>query len=493
MSRLIVKGLTKNIDEKKLFSLFSNHGTITDLKLFKNKNGSIRNYFFIGFLEKESSKKIIQTFDGAFISNQKITIEEALPKFSNEITPIFTKKDFLFQSTENVSETGLLFVRNIASSCKINELYILFSKFGYLEFIKMPFKSVKNILSIYAFIKFSLPECAVKAAMILDGKIFKGRILHIISGYKLFSNLNKNTEISNFNKFKKIKFNLQYNNFFNHKSWFSLFIPETAIFKCLFAKFGKANNLISNYNHLKMNTGKQVISEGRLQIEAHLILKKEGINLSSFDPNKINFRSKKTILIKNFSIYSRKDLDFILFNLGKIKKYIVLQFTSLIIIQFEKKICANLAFKILQKFEKTNKNIIIQWAPLYCFEPNNIKVELSDTNSLPNIKFHLPWFKREELNLKDLEKNILNSNDKTHKNFKILIRNIPFSTSFEELKNIFKKFEKIISIRIPKKKNGQNRGFGFLEFFTLDQAKKALVLIQNIHIKNRHLSCSLLS
>ena len=490
MSRLIVKGLTKNINEKNLFLFFSNYGFITDVKIFKKKNGTIKNYFFVGFSDKNLAKKVIQELNKTFINNQKMIVEEAMPKTNINMSNISKN---IFRSTEIISETGLLFVRNIPFSCKIYELDTLFSKFGFLEFIKLPFKKIKTSFSTYAFIKFILPECAIKAAMILDGKVFQGRILHIVSSFKLFTNLCKNIKQSNFDKFKKIKLNLQYNNFLNHKSWFLLFVPEVAIFKCLFCKFGKTTNLISDYNHLKINTGKQILSEGRLQIEAFLILKKEGIHLRSFNPNQLIYRSNKIILIKNFSTYSRKNLDIFFANLGKIKKYIILKFTNLIIIEFEKKKYANFAYKILQKFKNTNRNVIFQWAPLNCLESQKYKKLLTNSNSATVNKLYLPWFKKEESNLNYLEKKKLNFGKIEPKKFKILIRNLPFSVSSSDLKNIFKNLDKIISIRIPKKKNGKNRGFGFVSFFTLDQAKKALVLIQNSHIKKRHLSCTLLS
>ena len=77
--------------------------------------------------------------------------------------------------------------------------------------------------------------------------------------------------------------------------------------------------------------------------------------------------------------------------------------------------------------------------------------------------------------------------------YKILIRNLPFSINSKDLKNILRGYDNIISIRIPKKKDGNNRGFGFVEFCTLDDAKKAFILIQNIHLEHRHLSCIILN
>ena len=40
-------------------------------------------------------------------------------------------------------------------------------------------------------------------------------------------------------------------------------------------KFGNTRNLISDYKLLNISIGQQIISEGRLQNEAFLILKKE--------------------------------------------------------------------------------------------------------------------------------------------------------------------------------------------------------------------------
>ena len=327
----------------------------------------------------------------------------------------------------------------------------------------------------------------------LDGKVFQGRILHIISGLNLFSGISKNIEKSNFSKFKKIRINFQYKNMSNHKSWFLLFIPENTIFNSIFSKFGNDANLISNTNHLKINTGKQIISEGRLQNEAFLILKKEGINLNAFNPFQMLYRSSKIILIKNLSIYSKKEIDFLLLNSGDIKKYVVLRFTSLIIIEFNKKKNANLAFKILKKFEYTNKNVTIQWAPLNCFGTIRNRDQLNNQTDFKNTIHFFPWFKKEEVKLKCIEKIFFPLNENPCKKYKILIRNLPFTTKSKDLKDIFKYFNKITSIRVPKKRNGQNRGFGFVEFSMLDQAKKAFILIQNVHIEKRHLTCTILN
>ena len=493
MSRLIIKELSKNIDEKYLHLLFSAYGIITDIKIIKNKDGKLRNFCFIGFLQSESAKKAIHNMNGSFIFNKKITIEEALPKLK-EKTISFKKKNIdLIKLTENICETGFLFVRNISDSCKIHELETLFQNFGYLDFIRMPIKKNNQIFSTYAYVKFGLPECAINAGIFLDGKIFQGRILHIVSGYKLFRNIYKNIEKTNFKKFQTIKSSFEFKSFFNHKSWFLLFIPEPKIIQNICTKFGNTNNVISNYKHLKINSGKQLVSEGRLQMEAFLILKKEGIDLNSFDPTLINYKSSKIILVKNISINSKKDLNSLLGDLGEIKKYVMLPFTGLFIIEFKKKKDAQSAFNILKKFENKDKNVIVQWAPLNCFKNSILNNNLNTQNIEKKLNYNLPWFKKQESCITDIQKKNCNLKKRFFKNYKILIRNLPFSIDSTNLRNIFGSYDKIISVKIPKKKDGNNRGFGFVEFCTLDDAKKAFILIQNIHLEKRHLSCVILN
>lgn len=57
----------------------------------------------------------------------------------------------------------------------------------------------------------------------------------------------------------------------------------------------------------------------------------------------------------------------------------------------------------------------------------------------------------------------------------VFIGNLPFSTTEDELRNLFEKFGSIVKIHIPtNRETGQPRGFAFLEFSTEDAAQSAL-------------------
>ncbi|XP_043571783.1 probable RNA-binding protein 19 isoform X1 [Chiloscyllium plagiosum] len=73
---------------------------------------------------------------------------------------------------------------------------------------------------------------------------------------------------------------------------------------------------------------------------------------------------------------------------------------------------------------------------------------------------------------------------------KILIRNIPFQTKVKEIRELFSTFGEIKTVRLPKKMGGTgaHRGFGFVDFVTKQDAKKAFnALCHSTHLYGRRL------
>ncbi|KAK6052284.1 hypothetical protein COOONC_10211 [Cooperia oncophora] len=73
---------------------------------------------------------------------------------------------------------------------------------------------------------------------------------------------------------------------------------------------------------------------------------------------------------------------------------------------------------------------------------------------------------------------------------KLLVRNIPFQASVKEIESLFASFGEIKSIRIPRKlgSRDQHRGFGFVDFISIGEAKRAFeALVHSTHIYGRRL------
>ncbi|KAM3610239.1 uncharacterized protein V6R79_001148 [Siganus canaliculatus] len=73
---------------------------------------------------------------------------------------------------------------------------------------------------------------------------------------------------------------------------------------------------------------------------------------------------------------------------------------------------------------------------------------------------------------------------------KILVRNIPFQASVREIRELFCTFGELKTVRLPKKAagTGNHRGFGFVDFLTKQDAKKAFAaLCHSTHLYGRRL------
>lgn len=503
MSRLIIKNIDGFTDVSYLRKLFSLYGNVTDVKTFKNHLGHPKNYCFVGFDKIESAERAAEILNGTYIQNKKITIERALPKKNNFLIKnqnlkrqdnsdkILSKSFPLIDLDENVMENGSLCVQNIHATCKISDLEMIFQNFGYFGTIVLSKSQFPKTISKNAYIKFGLPEHAIKAAACLDGKIFQGKILRIVQYYSKRHSICR--ENFTFSEYTKIKKKFIFEHFNNYKTWFLLFIPEILIFRNLVSKYGKENDLLAHYQQLKINYGHNMITESRIQNEAFVILKREGLNLNAFDPIQMKYRSRKIVLIKNIHIEKKKTFDVITSNGKQILRYVILPLAGMILIEFKTKNDAMEAYSEFEKLSNENKYFLVQWAPLNCLW-NNIK-DKNYSNLFGTKNYQIPEFdsrtkKKEQFVNPFRQPDAKQTKEKN--SFKLLIRNIPFSITLKAIKKLFVDFVDLLSIRLPKKKDGCSRGFCFVEFRTLEATKKAFLVIQNTHLERRRLSCSFL-
>ncbi|NXI02128.1 RBM19 protein, partial [Pachycephala philippinensis] len=79
---------------------------------------------------------------------------------------------------------------------------------------------------------------------------------------------------------------------------------------------------------------------------------------------------------------------------------------------------------------------------------------------------------------------------KKQRTSKILVRNIPFQATVREIRELFSTFGELKTVRLPKKMagTGSHRGFGFVDFVTKQDAKKAFnALCHSTHLYGRRL------
>ncbi|XP_075069988.1 putative RNA-binding protein 19 [Mixophyes fleayi] len=81
-------------------------------------------------------------------------------------------------------------------------------------------------------------------------------------------------------------------------------------------------------------------------------------------------------------------------------------------------------------------------------------------------------------------------NNNKQKSSKILVRNVPFQATVKEIRELFSTFGELKTVRLPRKMagTGAHRGFGFVDFVTKQDAKRAFnALCHSTHLYGRRL------
>jgi multiple RNA-binding domain-containing protein 1 len=523
MSRLFLKDLPKWIGNEELFSKFINYGKITDIKIIQRRG---RNLGFVGFRDKNCALKIIKKYKFFFFENNKILLNVATRKkvhVSSEDE--INSKSFLGESViksvqnffpEETCEMGKIFVRNLPRGATENDINHLLKPFGLINKIYV-LNHDMNYKSSQALVEYGIPECASRAAACLDGKIFRGKIIHILPfDKKKYISKERKEKCTKFNNFRRIKNLSKIENSFNSRSHFNLFVPREKLIRSLNVKYNVGNKGFDFLSKSKIDSNDIVFNEARIQNELALMLKYTGINDKAFGIEKNNQKSKRTFFIKSDRIARISVIKKTLEKFGRIVKFLYFSFTNFVLVEFQKKQNAEYAFDFLEKFRTKKKSFLIEWAPLGCiinslsnYDPkksrNNIKnsklvfyksdrkfIESKEKKKLITRQHLISDFnnRKKEFQFSYLEKKENTAKENSHK---ILVRNLPFHINIVHLKKIFQNYGTLLSIRMPKKFSGQFKGFAFIEYKSLEDAKKAVLSTQSIHLFSRHLVVSLFS
>lgn len=70
---------------------------------------------------------------------------------------------------------------------------------------------------------------------------------------------------------------------------------------------------------------------------------------------------------------------------------------------------------------------------------------------------------------------------------KIIVRNVAFEATSNEIRELFGAFGQLKRVRMPKKFDGKHRGFAFVEFLTEQEAQSAFSALSSSHLYGRHL------
>lgn len=92
--------------------------------------------------------------------------------------------------------------------------------------------------------------------------------------------------------------------------------------------------------------------------------------------------------------------------------------------------------------------------------------------------------------VKPIEKKYLNKSQEkltsiANRKPKLIIRNLTFTTTSDDLTQLFKEFGNIVEVKVPLKQNGKPTGFGFIEFTDVKAAEQAVEKINGNQFDGR--------
>uniref|UniRef100_A0A7S0ZHN6 RRM domain-containing protein n=1 Tax=Timspurckia oligopyrenoides TaxID=708627 RepID=A0A7S0ZHN6_9RHOD len=70
---------------------------------------------------------------------------------------------------------------------------------------------------------------------------------------------------------------------------------------------------------------------------------------------------------------------------------------------------------------------------------------------------------------------------------KLVVRNVAFEATANDIKALFTAFGQVKGVRLPRKMNGEHRGFAFVEFLSRQEAATAAEALKSAHLYGRHL------
>ena len=73
------------------------------------------------------------------------------------------------------------------------------------------------------------------------------------------------------------------------------------------------------------------------------------------------------------------------------------------------------------------------------------------------------------------------------KSSKLMVRNVPFQANRKELLTLFGSFGQLKKVRLPKKFDGNHRGFAFVDYVSSKEAAEAMKALSRTHLYGRHL------
>ncbi|KAL7485049.1 hypothetical protein ACHAW6_010646 [Cyclotella cf. meneghiniana] len=410
-----------------------------------------------------------------------------------------------------------LFVRNLPFTTTEEELFEAFSQFGSVSAIHIPVDDTKRNKG-YAFVSFQSKHDAKLAMETMDGSDFQGRLIHILPS-RPSSDQAADASDANGNMTYKDRQALarQKEAENSTKSWSASFLRGDAVIDNISDRLGVAkgdvlnvkDGISSGHAAVRLALGEtHIISENISFFESHGvdISTLDGSNADKGNSGNTSKRSKTMILVKNLPYDTSVDeLTKVFHSIGgdAPRRILLPPSKTAALVEYSHATDARRAFRRLAYTKFKHIPLYLEWAPIMEGAPKSEQSADTCTGSgIGGDSSETMIPKKDLIDADDHAEEAASTQS-------IFVKNLNFSTTEEQLNAAFTKAGfNPRAVRIPtkaapiKKRNNAldsnapkhlSMGFGFVEFSTEEEAKKAMKSLQGKLIDGHSLEVKLSS
>lgn len=334
----------------------------------------------------------------------------------------------------------------------------------------------------FAYVLFEDPENAVRAYEELDGRIFQGRLLHIIPATAKRENKLDEFAISKLpiKQQKRIQQKAQAATAtFN---WNSLYMNADAVISSVADRLGVSKSDVLDPTSSDAAV-KQAHAETHIIQETKAYFSQNGVDLDAF---KQKARGDTAILVKNFTYGTKADeLKKMFEEHGTITRFLMPPSGTIAIVEFAQAPQARAAFATLAYRKIKDSILFLEKAPKDLFKAGVTPHD--GPTAVPSAPEGKAKLAASDLLAAEATPEQIDTST-------LYVRNLNFSTTTQRLAEVFRPLDGFVSARVKTKtdpkKPGQvlSMGFGFLEFRTKEQAQAALAAMDGYNLDGYKLS-----
>ncbi|KAH0399298.1 RNA-binding domain-containing protein, partial [Aureobasidium melanogenum] len=383
---------------------------------------------------------------------------------------------------EKVRASQRLYLRNLSYATKEDDFRSAFTEFGNLEEVHVPIDPKTGSTKGFAYLHFSNADSALKALRDMDGKVFQGRLLHILPAAAKREDKLDDFALSKLPLKKQQAIKRKREAASATFNWNSLYMNADAVMSSVADRLGvsKAELLDPTSSDAAV---KQAHAETHVIQETKSYFKQNGVDMDAF---KRRERGDTAILVKNFPYETKaSELKELFEQHGKVKRFLMPPSGTIAIVEFHHAPEARAAFASLAYRKIHTSVLFLEKAPKDLFQAT---APLTDSTDRETTQAGLDAKASASELLQETGTEVAAGTTST-----LFVRNLNFSTTTVRLTDVFRPLSGFLTARVKTKtdpkKPGQvlSMGFGFLEFASKQQAAAAITAMDGYSLDGHKL------